>query len=520
MLNFLREISFKEIRNDLPASIVVFFVALPLCLGIALASGAPLFSGIISGVIGGIVVGIASGSPLGVSGPAAGLVVIVLMAIERLGGWSAFLVCVVLSGCFQLIMGYAKAGFVSYFFPSSVIKGMLTGIGLLIILKQIPYALGYDPDAMGDLSPFQSSIDLTVNTIVATFNAFNPAAMLIAFISLGILILWDTLLIKQHKLFQFIQAPIVVVLIGILLNQLYQFEFIGLHLDRDHLVQIPVPASPIDFFSQLTFPDFSALRQLEVWKVAVVLAIVASLETLLCVEATNKIDPHKRMTPVNRELKAQGLGNLISGLIGGLPITQVIIRSSANINFGGKTKLSTIFHGVFLLISAAMLAPVINQIPLASLAAILIIVGYKLAKPTLFKKIYQLGSEQFVPFLATIIGILSTDLLKGIVTGMLFGIFFTLRHSYRNAYYMKKIALKENGDLVQHLVLAEEVSFFNKANIMQALDRIPPGTKVIIDCSHSKSIAHDVVELIHDFRENATYKNIEVQTIDFWDPLP
>lgn len=517
MLSIFREISFKRIQHDLPASIVVFFVALPLCLGIALASGAPLFSGIISGVIGGIVVGIASGSNLGVSGPAAGLVVIVLLAIENLGSWPAFLVSVVLAGCFQLIMGYAKAGFIAYFFPSSVIKGMLTGIGLLIILKQIPYALGFDPDTIGDMSTFQFSVDVTVSYILTAVSSLNYGAVLISFISLAILILWDTVLIKKNKFFQIIQGPIVVVIVGILLNKLYQLGFLDLSLDKDNLVQIPVAKSVIDFLTQLTHPDFSALKQFAVWRVAAVLALVASLETLLCVEATDKLDPHKRITPVNRELKAQGLGNLISGLLGGLPLTQVIIRSSANINFGGKTKLSTILHGIFLLISAAVLAPVINMIPLSCLAAILIVVGFKLAKPKLFKHMYQLGSEQFVPFLATAIGILVTDLLKGIIIGIAFGIFFTLKHSYRNAYYMKKITQKENGDIVYHLVLAEEVSFFNKANITQALDSIPSGSKVIIDCSNSKSIAYDVVELIHDFKENARYKNIEVQTIDFLD---
>lgn len=517
MINVFNEISFKRIQHDLPASIIVFFVALPLCLGIALASGAPLFSGIISGIIGGIVVGIASGSSLGVSGPAAGLVVIVLMAIENLGSWSAFLVSVVLAGCFQLLMGYAKAGFIAYFFPSSVIKGMLTGIGLLIILKQIPYALGFDPNTIGDLSSFQFSIDITVNYILSALNAFNYGAILISVISIGILIIWDSVLTKKNRFFQIIQAPIVVVIFGILMNQLYQTYIGELKLGKDNLVQIPVAESVIDFLKQFTHPDFSALTQFAVWKIAVVLAIVASLETLLCVEATDKLDPHKRITPVNRELKAQGLGNLISGLLGGLPITQVIIRSSANINFGGKTKLSTILHGVFLLLSAAVLAPYINMIPLACLAAILIVVGYKLAKPALFKKMYQFGPEQFIPFVATALGILITDLLKGIVIGIVFGIFFTLKHSYQNAYYMKTITEKENGDTVYHLVLAEEVSFFNKANIMQALDKIPPGSKVIIDCSNSQAIAYDVVELIYDFKENAKYKNIEVQTIELHD---
>ena len=474
-----------------------------------------MFAGIISGVIGGIVVGIASGSNLGVSGPAAGLVVVVLLALENLGSWPAFLVSVVLAGFFQLLMGYAKAGFIVYFFPSSVIKGMLTGIGLLIILKQIPYALGFDSNTTGDLSSFQFSIDITVNYILKAWNALSYGAIFISFISLAILILWDTVLSKKNKFFQIIQAPIVVVIVGILLNQLYQFGFWELSLNQKNLVQIPVADSMLDFLKQLTHPDFSVLTQFSVWKIAMVLAIVASLETLLCVEATDKLDPHKRITPVNRELKAQGLGNLISGLLGGLPITQVIIRSSTNIKFGGKTKLSTILHGIFLLVAAAIIAPVINMIPLSCLASILIVVGYNLAKPALFKKMYQLGSEQFIPFIATVIGILATDLLKGIIIGIVFGLFFTLKHSYRNAYEIKKITQNENGDNIYHLVLAEEVSFFNKKNITQALDAIPSGSKVVIDCSNSKTIAYDVLELIDDFKENAEYKHIEVQTIDF-----
>ncbi|BCA96760.1 membrane protein [Legionella antarctica] len=506
---------FKEFKNDLMASIVVFFVALPLCLGIALASGAPLFAGIISGIIGGIIVGLASGSHLGVSGPAAGLAVIVLMAINTLGSWQVFLLAVSLAGIFQIIMGYAKAGFIAYFFPSSVIKGMLAGIGLLIILKQIPHALGYDSDSVGGLSYFQTDGEATLNTISSALNAVTPSAILISVLSLALLILWETVLTKKHKFFQFVQGPVVVVLMGIAMNLLFQSNIFNFKLDPDHLVKIPVANNLIEFFKQFTLPDFSAISQLQVWKTAVVLSIVASLETLLCVEATDKLDPFKRVTPTNRELKAQGLGNIVAGLCGGLPITQVIVRSSANITFGAKTKLSAILHGIFLLISAATIAKFLNLIPLASLAAILIMIGYKLANPVMFKHLYQLGFEQFIPFVATIVGILATDLLKGICIGMAFGIFYTLRHSYLNAYYMEDTITKENEHTIHHLVLAEEVSFFNKASIIQALDDIPPYSKVIIDCSKSKSIAYDVVEYIRDYRVNAKQKNITVETIDF-----
>lgn len=512
---------FKEIKNDLPASIVVFFVALPLCLGIALASGAPLFSGIISGIIGGIVVGMASGSRLGVSGPAAGLAVIVLSAINVTfgGSYETFLLAVVLSGVIQLILGFVKAGFIGYFFPSSVIKGMLTGIGLLIILKQIPHALGWDKDIEGDDAFLQSDGDNTFSAIGKAFEFVTPGAVLIAIVSVAILILWDKVLSKKHKIFQLLQGPIVVVILGILINYCFQNGILNFSLGEDQVVRLPVPDSIAGFFGQFTFPDFSAFSNPNVYTIAFVIAIVGSLETLLSVEATDKLDPVKGITPTNRELKAQGLGNILSGLIGGIPITQVIVRSSANITFGAKTKTSAILHGVFLLISAIFIAGLLNMIPLASLAAILLMVGYKLAKPSLFIQMYKLGWEQFIPFTATVLAILATDLLKGITVGLFFGIFYTLRHSYRNSHYMKDVVTTEEGHEVHHLVLAEEVSFFNKASVIKALDAIPKNSKVIIDCSNSKSIAHDVVELIQEYKTNAQTKKIMVETINFIEPV-
>lgn len=506
---------FNQIKNDLPASIIVFFVALPLCLGIALASGAPLFAGIIAGIVGGIVVGFASGSPLGVSGPAAGLAVIVLTAIGTLGSWEVFLMAVVLSGIIQIILGYAKSGFIAYFFPSSVIKGMLTGIGLLIILKQIPHALGWDKDAIGDDAFFQADGQNTISEIFQAFNFLTPGAVLIGVTSLAILIFWDKVLMKKHKIFLLIQGPIVVVALGILMNYFYQNGILNLTLSDKQLVSLPVPKTVEDFFNQFTFPNFTSILNPNVWGVAIVIAIVGSLETLLCVEATDKMDPERRITPTNRELKAQGLGNVISGLIGGLPITQVIVRSSANINFGAKTKLSSILHGFFLLISAITLAKLMNMIPLASLAAILLMVGYKLAKPALFKDMYKLGWEQFIPFTMTVIAILATDLLKGITVGILFGIFYTLRHSYRNSYHMKDKVKNEDGQEVHHIVLAQEVSFFNKASVIYALDTIPANSKVIIDFSKSKSVAYDVLEIVKDYEINAKTKNITVEKIKF-----
>jgi SulP family sulfate permease len=485
-------------------------------LGIALASGAPLFSGVIAGIVGGIVVGMASGSPLGVSGPAAGLAVIVLTAIGTLGGsYQAFLTAVVLAGVLQLLFGYAKAGFIAYFFPSSVIKGMLTGIGLLIILKQIPHAIGWDKDAIGDDAFNQADGQNTFTEISKAFEFITPGALVIAAISLAILILWDTVLTKKHKIFQLLQGPIVVVILGICMNLAYSKGLLPYSLNEKQIVSIPVPDSIGSFFGQFTFPDFKALTNFEVWKIAIVIAIVASLETLLCVEATDKLDPDKRITPTNRELKAQGLGNIVSGLIGGLPLTQVIVRSSANINFGGKTKMSAVLHGVFLLISAIFIAGLLNLIPLASLAAILLMVGYKLSKPSLFKQMYKLGWEQFIPFLATIVAIIATDLLKGITVGILVGIFYTLRHSYRNSHHVKDIVSDNNGQAVHHLVLAEEVSFFNKASLLSTLDGIPANSKVIIDCTNSKSIAYDVIEIINDYELNAKTKNIVLEKINF-----
>ena len=510
---------FKEFKSDLPASIVVFFVAVPLCLGIALASGAPLFAGIIAGIVGGIIVGMASGSPLGVSGPAAGLAVIVLTSIATLGGsWESFLLAVVLAGIIQLSLGYAKAGFIAYFFPSSVIKGMLTGIGLLIILKQIPHALGWDKDAVGDDAFLQADGQNTFSEIFRAFEFVTPGASLIAALSLAILIFWDKVLSKKHKIFGMLNGPLVVVVLGIVMFNLYKNGTLNFSLAADQVVRIPVPENLAGFFSQFTFPDFSAITNFEVWKIAIVLAIVASLETLLCVEATDKMDPYKRITPTNRELKAQGLGNLLSGLIGGLPVTQVIVRSTANITFGGKTKMSAILHGFFLLLSALTIASLLNMIPLASLAAILLVVGYKLAKPALFINMYKLGWEQFIPFTATVVGILLTDLLIGITIGIFFGIFYTLRHSYRNSHHMKNVITSEDELEVHHIELAQEVSFFNKASVMRALEAIPKNSKVIIDFSNSKSVAYDVLELIRDFETNAKTKNITVEKIKFIEP--
>jgi MFS superfamily sulfate permease-like transporter len=506
---------FKELKYDMPASIVVFFVAVPLCLGIALASGAPLFAGIIAGIIGGIVVGFASGSALGVSGPGNGLTILVLTSIAALdGSWPMFLTAVVLAGIMQFLLGFFEAGFIAYFFPSSVIKGMLAGIGLLIILKQIPHALGYDKDAEGDFSFMQADGETTLSALGSALDVFTPGAALISLVSIAILILWEVFLIKRHKIFQVIQGSLVCIVFGIVLNVGFQQGWIGLTLATDQLVNIPVPSGIADFFGQFTFPDFSSLARVEAWQAAVLITIIASLETLLSVEAADRLDPYKRTTPPNRELMAQGLGNILSGLCGGLPITQVIVRSSVNISFGARTKLSAILHGVFILISALTLAEWLNMIPLASLAAILIVVGYKLTHPALYSEMYRLGWGQFIPFLATIIGMVTTDLLRGISIGMAFGIFFTLRQSYINSHTWNDAVTTEDGHEVHHIVLAEDLSFFAKASLLNTLSKIPNNSNVLIDASKTRSMAFDVLQLIREYKLSAQTKNINVETIN------
>jgi MFS superfamily sulfate permease-like transporter len=502
---------FKNLKNDVPASIVVFLVAVPLCLGIALASGAPLFSGIIAGIIGGIVVGALSGSQLGVSGPAAGLAVIVLTAIQELGAFEIFLLAVVLGGVFQLLLGYAKAGIIGYYFPSSVIKGMLSGIGIIIILKQIPHAFGYDKDYEGDLSFMQPDGHNTFSELYYMLEAISPGAVIISVLSMAILILWERPFMKRISIFKIVQGPLVVVTLGIILNLVFQ-SMSSVSLRADQVVAIPVAESIGGFFSQFTFPDFSHIINPNIWITGITIAVVASLETLLCLEATDKLDPMKRVTPANRELKAQGVGNIISGLVGGLPITQVIVRSSTNIQSGGRTKMSAILHGVILLACAMVIPAVLNLIPLASLAAILFMVGYKLAKPTLFKEMYSLGKAHFIPFMVTIVGIVLTDLLMGIGMGLAVAIFYILYNNYKKPFVFK--SEKHISDREIRIELAEDVTFINKAAIQRVLSQIPDGSKVVIDTSKSINIDHDVWEIINEFKTNAGYRDIELEILE------
>lgn len=498
---------FATLKSDIPASVVVFFVALPLCLGIALASGAPLISGVIAGIVGGIVVGGLSGSAIGVSGPAAGLAVIVLTAIQDLGSFNIFLVAVILAGVLQLALGYARAGVIAYYFPSSVITGMLAGIGIIIFLKQIPHALGYDKDPEGDLSFSQLDGETTFSELTNALDRISGGPLIIAAISLVILILWQSKFLKQYKFTALVPGPLVAVVSGVLLSIGFGSEG-ELALSSDQLVSLPVSSGLSGLADLFTFPDFSALGQAAVYKVAFVIAVVASLETLLCVEATDKLDPDKKITPTNRELKAQGVGNIVSGFLGGIPVTQVIVRSSANIQAGGKSKLAAMLHGVLLMISVVLLPTVMNMIPLATLAAVLLVVGYKLAKPALFKKMYRGGPSQFIPFVGTVAGIVFTDLLLGVGIGLAIALVGLLMENFQLPFASLHQP-QEPGEKVV-LVLAQHVSFLNKASVLQSLNSIPDDSTVEIDGTNSVYVHADVIEIIDNFVIGAATRNIEV----------
>ena len=499
-----------NLQADLPASLVVFLVALPLCLGIALASGAPLVSGIIAGIVGGILVGTLSRSALGVSGPAAGLAVIVLTAIQDLGSFEIFLVAVVLAGVIQLVLGFLRAGIIAYYFPSSVITGMLAGIGIIIFLKQIPHAFGYDHDPVGELAFHQPDGETTFAGIAHVMDSVSLGPLVIALVSLTILILWETKAFKSRRILSIVPGPLVAVIVGVLLNLLFR-SMEGLALMADQVVSIPIADSLSGMTEFLAFPDFSGLKNVDVYTTAIVLAVVGSLETLLCVEAADKLDPRKRVTPTNRELKAQGIGDMVSGLLGGLPVTQVIVRSSANIQAGAVSKTSAIVHGLLLIVSVIALPAIMNLIPLATLAAILLIVGFKLAKPAVFKRMFGQGMGQFLPFLVTIIGIVFTDLLLGIGIGVHAAIVVILFQNFQLPFQIDNVE-QERGEKVQ-ITLAQNVTFLNKASVLQTLDSIPAESSVMIDTSKSVFIHPDVVEIIDNYVVGAQAKSIAVEVI-------
>lgn len=501
---------FAYAKNDLLAGLIVFLIALPLCLGIAQASGAPLFSGIVAGVVGGVVIGVLSKSTFSVSGPAAGLVAIVVGAITELKTFDVFLCAVILSGFLQLILGFAKAGTFANFFPSSVIEGMLAGIGLTIIFKQLPDAVGYDSDRVGMLDG-ERGMDLNILTGI-TENV-HWGAVVITLICLGILILWTT---RPFRKLQMMPAGLVVVVVGTLLNVLFHSTSGVLHLDEAYLVQLEVPKSANEFFAQFTTPDLSGFADPLVWQYGLIIAVVASIETLLCIEATDKMDPLKRNTSGNSELIAQGIGNVTSGLLGGLPITSVIVRSSANINAGARSKLSAIVHGVLLFGCVAAIPMVLNMIPRSALAAILIFTGYRLAKPSIFVHMYKVGRTEFIPFVVTAIAVALPflGLLKGVGLGMVISIFYLLRANTRMPYYYKRIQT-DDQDVIT-LQLAQEVSFLNKGSIKKTLDSFPKGSTVVIDASGSEYIDYDVLEEIREFyMGKAPSQDITVSLVGF-----
>lgn len=495
----------QHIGSDLSASIVVLLVALPLCLGIALGSGAPLFAGIIAGVVGGIVVGVLSGSELSVSGPAAGLTVIVASAILKLQVYEAFLLAVVIAGVFQVILGFVKAGVIGDYVPNAVIKGMLAAIGIILILKQLPHLVGYDSDFEGDETFIQNDQQNTISELFNAINHTTPSATIIGSVSLLILILWSSKIIQKNKFLSAIPGPLIVVLFSVGLNQFFKSNYPGYELNAKHLVSLPVAANTKAFFSFFTFPDIRFLTNPIVWTSAITLAIVASLETLLGIEAVDKLDPLKRVTPTNRELKAQGVGNIISGLIGGIPVTSVVVRSSANVNAGGKTKMSTISHGVLLMLCVIFIPTMLNTIPLSALAAVLIYTGYKLVKLPLFKEFFDKGWDQFIPFTATIVAILLTDLLIGIMIGILVGLFFLVRSNFRSSIL---VVNKDHNYLIR---LKKDVSFLNKPIIKSKLNLIPENSFVIIDATRADFIDKDIIDEINTFLLVAHTRHIKVE---------
>lgn len=506
----MKRSAFANLKQDAPASIVVFLVAVPLCLGIALASGAPFFSGLIAGIVGGIVIGSISNSQLSVSGPAAGLTAIVLAAITKLGSFEVFLAAVVLAGVIQLILGFLKAGLVADYIPGNVIKGMLTAIGIIIILKQIPHAFGYDANYEGQLDFAQPDGENTFSGLLTPLSNIHIGVTIITLVSLFLLVIWEKPFMKRFKT---VPGALVVVVVSILINQLFLSVAPAYAVTGSHLVQVPVAGSFTEFTALFKFPNFAAINK-EVIITAFTLAIVASIESLLCIEAVDKIDPERRVTSTNRELKAQGIGNIVSGLIGGLPVTSVIVRSSANMNAGAKTKASTIMHGLLILLCTIFIPGLLNMIPLGALAAVLLMTGYKLAKISIFKQMFQNGKFQFIPFIVAVVAIVFTDLLTGVALGLAASIFSILYGNMKNSYYFHKEDHQE-GEIIR-IHLSEEVSFLNKASIKLTLDHLPEGSTVIIDATETHYIDFDVLELIREFKTlKAEQKNISCQLVGF-----
>lgn len=488
--------SFKTLKHDLPAGLTVFFIALPLCLGIALASGAPLYSGVLTGIVGGLVVSILSKSVYGVSGPAAGLSTIVAAAIISLGDFQIFLLSVMIAGLFQLILGIFKLGGFANYFPSAVIKGMLAAIGLILISKQIPLAMGYDQ------KNFWSN--LFTPEVSQIGSHISPGVILISIISLFLLILLQQPIAKKIKM---IPAPLLVVVISVIINFIFIKTSSSLALNEKQLVKIPS-----NMFGNLVFPDFTKFfSNIDIWKNGLVIGIVATLETLLCVEAIDKLDPHKRTTPVNRELVAQGIGNMTCGLLGGIPMTAVIVRGSANLNSGAKSKLSAFIHGLFLFLAVLLIPSVLNMIPYAALAAILLMTGFNLTKPTLYRNLWKLGWKQFIPFIITVIIIMVEDLLVGVGVGLIVSLYFIIQNNFKANYNIKKT--QQSATETYNIILHNNVTFLNKIKLRNELDNIPEYSVVTIDGSHSHFIDYDVLEIISEYAAKAHDKHIELNLV-------
>ncbi len=500
----------KTLIYDIKAGIVVFLVALPLCLGIALACGVPLFSGIISGVIGGIIVTTFSGSKYSVSGPAAGLTAIVVSSITELGSFDCFLAAIIMAGILQLILGLLKAGRIGNYIPNAVIKGMLAGIGIILIIKQIPHLFGYDKDPEGDMEFFQLDGQNSFTELINMLNFITPGALIIGIISFLLLYVSNKSFYKNSTLFSFIPSPLLVVMFGILLTISFNaYDF--LKIDKQHLVNLPAFYNLKDVRENIILPNFNLFNSSKFWIVVITLAVVASLETLLNIEAAEKIDPEKNQSNSNKELLAQGMGNIVSGLLGGLPITSVIVRSSANINAGAKTKLSTIIHALLLLISVILLPNVLMLIPNACLAAILIVTGFKLTKLSIFKEQFKFGPDQFIPFITTIVVMLLTDILKGVSSGLVVAILFIIRDNIKFSFETSIEII--NGEKYYLIKLPQQITFFNKGYLINFFNTITEGSKVIIDGSINKKINRDSKDVIVDFISNSKNKKIKIDLI-------
>lgn len=515
----------KHTKEDVLSGLVVFLVALPLCLGIALASGAPLFSGLVSGIVAGLVVGALSGSHTSVSGPAAGLTVIVLNAISDLNSFEAFLITVVLAGAIQLILGILKAGIIGLYFPSSVIRGMLSGIGLILIMKEIPHFLGFDEDAFGEMSFMGTDGRNTFEEIAYAFTHIHPGALIVGAVGLAILILWDKKPIQKIKAMKFVPGALVAVVVGVLISIAYKWFAPALTVSKDHLVNVPNFQDPVQFaeiqsqtiIGKMFNGDwdyFSLLSDPLVWQTAAIIAVIASLETLLSVEAADKLDKQKRTTNKNREMRAQGVGNMIAGVFGGIPMTAVIVRSSTNVEAGAKTKMSAVYHGIFLLVCVVGIPFILNMIPYASLAAVLLLVGYKLSKPSLYVKMYKAGWDQFIPYIVTIVAILLSDLLIGILIGLAVGIFFILKANYKFSHFYREEEVPENDHKKVTINLSEHISFLNKAGLQKRLYAVPKGTHLVIDASRSRFIDHDAREMIYEFQSTCEDRGLTCDLIN------